>query len=397
MKVKPKIVGNVIKSVNPYGCRQAVLNQINYVKSKGKYAGPKKVLILGGSSSYGLATRITTAFGSGADTINVAYERGPKSPEQLGSAGWYNSIFFKQFAEQAGLIAQNFIGDAYSDTMKQRVIEYIKNEFGGKIDLLVYSLAAPKRNDPRSEKLWRSVLKPIDQSMTGENIDLGHERLFTETIAPATPEEIQGTAKVMCGEDWEWWIQALKEAHVLADDFKTVLYSYIGPQMTYPFYHEGTLGVAKTQAERSAERINQELKPLQGRALVCVSTVVTTKASVVIPIMPKYMIALYKVMTDEATHETPIMHKDRVYREMIYGKHPIYDPKGRLRADHYELRPSTQAKTAALYQQINADNFKSPMTGYAQFRKEFLNTAGFAVDGLENDEFEFSDLLNLKP
>lgn len=397
MKVKPKIVGNVIKSVNPYGCRQAVLNQINYVKSKGKYAGPKKVLILGGSSSYGLATRITTAFGSGADTINVAYERGPKSPEQLGSAGWYNSIFFKQFAEQAGLIAQNFIGDAYSDTMKKRVIEYIKNEFGGKIDLLVYSLATPKRKDPRTGKEWRSVLKPINHSVTGENIDLEHERLFTQTVFPASPEEIQGTTKVMGGEDWEWWIQALKEAHVLADNFKTVLYSYIGPQMTYPFYHEGTLGVAKTQAERSAERINQELKPLQGRALVCVSTVVTTKASVVIPIMPKYMIALYKVMTDEATHETPIMHKDRVYREMIYGKHPIYDQKGRLRADHYELRSSTQAKTQMLYNQINEENFQSAMTGYVQFKKELLNTAGFEVDGANDEKFKFEDLLKLKP
>lgn len=397
MKPILKIEGNIARSVNPYGCRQEVLNQINYVKSKGKYKGPKKVLILGGSSSYGLATRITTAFGSDADTINVSYERGPKNLDNLGSAGWYNNIFFREFAEQAGLIAKNFIGDAYSMDMKKQVIDYIKQEFGSEVDLLVYSLAAPKRMGPDGKQSWRSVLKPIGNPVTGENIDLENEKLFKQKVTPASSSEIQDTIKVMGGEDWEIWVDTLKAAGVLSEGFKTVLYSYIGPELTYQIYHKGTLGRAKTQAESSAQRITDKLKDIGGIGIICVSTVVTTKASVVIPILPKYMIALYKVMMDEATHEIPIMHKDRVYREMIYGNKPIFDDKGRLRADGYELRASTQHKVEKIFHEIDKDNFNSSLTGFDIFRKEFLNTFGFEVDHLQDDEFELGDLINLKP
>lgn len=397
MKAKLKLEGNIARSVNPKGCRQAVVNQIQYVKTKGSYDGPKKVLILGGSSSYGLASRITSAFGSGADTINVSFERGPKSALDLGSAGWYNNIFFKEFAENDGLIAKNFIGDAYSIEMKLAVIDYIKKEFGGKIDLLVYSLAAPKRVDQKCHHEWNSVLKPIGKDIIGENINLEKEKLFLQTVEGATDEEIEATTKVMGGEDWEQWVKELKNADVLANSFKTVLYSYIGSKLTYPFYHEGTLGTAKKQAEESAKRINHNLKEIKGKAIICVSTVVTTKASVVIPILPKYMIALYKVMMDEATHETPIMHKDRIFRQMIYGNQPIYDSDGRLRADHYELRASTQTKTKQLMDKITIDNFKTDLTGYALFRKEFLNTIGFDVDGVKDEEFELDDLKKLKP
>jgi enoyl-[acyl-carrier protein] reductase/trans-2-enoyl-CoA reductase (NAD+) len=397
MKPVLKIEGNIARSVNPYGCRQEVLNQINYVKSKGKYDGPKKVLILGGSSSYGLATRITTAFGSNADTINVSYERGPKSVENLGTAGWYNNIFFKEFSEKEGLVAKNFIGDAYSSDMKKQVVNYIKEKFGGKIDLLVYSLAAPKRIDLDQKKVWRSVLKPVNNPVIGENINLENESLFTQTVMPASLSEIENTTKVMGGEDWEIWIDTLKEAGVLSEGFKTVLYSYIGSKLTYPIYHKGTLGIAKTQAEKSAERITKGLKEVRGNAIICVSTVVTTKASVVIPILPKYMIALYKVMMDEATHETPIMHKDRVYRDMMYGDYPVFDDKGRLRADEYELRESTQRKVKKLFYEISNDNFNTKLTGYNLFRKEFLNTFGFEVEHTVNDEFILEDLLKLRP
>lgn len=397
MKAQLKLKGNIARSVNPFGCRQEVLNEINYVKAKGQYAGAKKVLVLGASSSYGLASRITNAFGAGADTIGVSFERGPKNEEQLGTAGWYNNIFFKEFAEKEGLIAKNFVGDAFSLEMKEQVIAYIKESFGGKIDLVVYSLASPKRIDPKTGKTWVSALKPIDNAVTGENINLEIEEIFEQTVEPATQEEIDGTIKVMGGEDWEWWIELLKEANVLAEGFKTVLYSYIGPKMTHAFYHDGSLGLAKDQAEESAARISENLSDLHGEALICVSKAVTTKASVVIPILPKYMIALFKVMSDEGTHETPIMHKDRVYREMIYGNKPNYDEKGRLRPDSWELKPETQAKVEALFNQINNDNFKTNLTGYDIFRKEFLNINGFDVDGCEEVEFEFADLLKMQP
>lgn len=397
LKAELILKGNIAKSVNPYGCRQEVLNQINYVKLKGSYEGPRKVLVLGGSSSYGLASRITAAFGAGADTISVSFERSPQSSEQLGTAGWYNNVFFREFAEREGLIAKNFIGDAFSSEMKKAVIDYIKNSFGGKIDLLVYSLAAPKRKDSTTGKIWRSSLKPLEQSIVGENIDLEKEILFKQTVDAATDEEVDGTIKTMGGEDWECWVNILQEANVLNEGFKTVLYSYIGPRLTYAFYHEGTLGLAKADAEKSAHKINTRLQSINGQAIICVSKAVTTKASVVIPILPKYLIALYKIMSEEGTHETPIMHKDRVFRDMLYGSKPHFDEKGRLRPDSFELNSQTQEKVLKLYNQITPENFKSDLTAYKLFRKEFLNINGFNVEGTENQEFELEDLIRLLP
>lgn len=397
--IKPtlKLQGNIARSVNPKGCRQEILNEINYVKSLGTYIGPKKVLILGASSSYGLASRITAAFGSGADTIGVSFERGPKDEMNLGSAGWYNNIFFKEFAEKEGLTAKNFIGDAFSLEMKEQVIEYIKKMFGGKIDLLVYSLASPKRIDSQSKEVWTSAIKPIGKSVSGENINLEKEILVEQTVEAASKKEIEGTKKVMGGEDWEDWVELLKEADVLEEGFKTVLYSYIGPRMTYDFYHEGTLGLAKKHAENSANHINEVLKTIHGEAIICVSKAVTTKASVVIPILPKYMIALFKVMNDHGKHETPIMHKDRVFREMLYGDSPVYDDFGRLRPDSWELDTDIQKEVEILFNKITSENFKTELTAYELFRKEFLNLNGFEVEGLEDDSFIFDELKQLKP
>lgn len=397
MKAEMKLKGNISLSVDPYGCRQEVLNEINYVKKQGPYKGPKKVLVLGGSSSYGLASRITTAFGSGADTICVSFEKGPRNATHLGTAGWYNNIYFRQFAEQEGLIAKNFIGDAFSQEIKDEVIEYIKTSFGGKIDLLVYSVASPRRTDPRNGVTYSSALKPIAHEVTGENVNLEKEALIEQTVEPATPEEIEGTIKVMGGDDWEWWVELLQEAGVLAEGFKTVLYSYIGPEMTHVFYHDGTLGRAKQDAEEAAGRINEKLQTLNGKALICVSKAVTTKASVVIPILPKYLITLFRVMTDNGTHETPIMHKDRVYRDMLYGEHPEYDAQGRLRPDSRELDPAVQRKVKEVYDQVTNDNFTTDLTGYAIFRKEFLNLNGFEVDGYEPADIDIDELLALEP
>ena len=397
MKVEMKLKGNAARSVNPYGCRQEVLNQINYVKEQGTYEGTKKALILGSSSSYGLGSRITAAFGSGADTIGVSFERGPRDENMLGTAGWYNNIFFREFAEKEGLIAKNFIGDAYSLEMKEEVIAYIKESFGGQIDLLVYSLAAPKRTDYKTGITYSSALKPIGQTVSGENINLEKEELFTQVIEPATEEEIEGTIKVMGGEDWEWWIELLKEAGCLAEGFKTILYSYIGPDATHAFYHDGSLGKAKEQAEESSKRINELVQDIKGESILCVSKAVTTKASVVIPILPKYLICLYKVMLEEGTHETPIMHKDRIFRTMLYGNKSEYDEKGRLRPDSWELDEKVQAKVSALMSELTPENFKTDLTSYDLFRKEFLNLNGFEVDGNTVDEIDFEELVTLKP
>lgn len=397
MKVEMKLKGNMARSVNPYGCKQEVLNQINYVKAEGDYEGPKKVLVLGASSSYGLASRITAAFGSHADTIGVSFERGPKDESMLGTAGWYNNIFFREFAEQEGLIAKNFIGDAFSLEMKEEVIKYIKESFGGKVDMLVYSLAAPKRTDYKTGITYSSALKPIGQEVSGENINLEKEELFTQVVEPATEEEIEGTVKVMGGEDWEWWIELLKEADCLAEGFKTVLYSYIGPKVTHAFYHDGSLGVAKEQAEESSKRINENIREVNGQSLICVSKAVTTKASVVIPILPKYLICLYKVMKEQGIHETPIMHKDRIFRTMLYGNEANYDEKGRLRPDSWELSDDVQRKVNDLMAQLTPQNFKSDLTEYQLFKKEFFNLNGFEVEGNTINEVDFETLKAMKP
>lgn len=398
VKISEKLKGNVARSVNPYGCRQEVLNQIAYVQGKGHYEGAKKALVIGGSSSYGLASRVTAAFGQGADTICVAFERPPKDESMLGTAGWYNNVYFRQEAEKAGLIAKNFNGDCFTQDMKDQVIDYIKKEFGGPIDLLVYSVAAPKRTNPANpDETWRSVIKPVGQSVTGENINMEENSLFEQTVDPATEEEIEATKHVMGGEDWEIWVDELKKAGVLAEGFKTILYSYIGPKSTYAFYHEGTLGAAKDAAEASSHKIQKNIDDINGEALISVSRAVTTKASVVIPIFPLYCIALYKVEEETGTHETPIMHKDRLFRDMVYGNKRETDENGRLRPDAWELRPDIQEKVAKLMEQITPENFNSDLTGYKEFRREFMQLNGFEVPGADQDVVDFDEIKSLEP
>lgn len=397
IKVKPVLKGNVSRSVHPLGCKQEVWNQIQYVKEQGKYDGAKKVLILGASSGYGLASRISLAFGSGADTIGVSFDRGPKDETNLGSAGWYNNIYFREFAQAAGLMAKNFIGDAFSDEMKEKVIAYIQETFGGKIDLLVYSLAAPKRVDPETGKGYASVLKPIGEAVTGWNINLEQESLIEQTLEPATAEEIEGTIKTMGGEDWQRWVTFLQEADVLAEGFKTILYSYIGPVSTYPIYHHGTIGLAKAATEVTCVKINQQLEDIHGEAVICLSKAVTTKASAVIPTFPLYCTALYKVMQEKGTYETLIMHKDRVFRTMVYGDQPEKDSQGRLRPDYWELDEETQQEVQVIMDQITPENFTSDLTAYSTFYKEFMQLNGFMVDGVTTDEVDFESIVALKP
>lgn len=380
VEFKQNIRGNVALGVNPLGLKQEVLNEIDYVKNKGSYDAPKKVLIIGASSSYGLATRISLAFGAGADTIGLSFEKGPKNERNLGTAGWYNNIVFKEEAEKEGLIAKNFVMDAFSHDSKQEVIDYIKNEFGGKVDLVVYSLASGRRNDPDTGETYTSSIKAIGEPVVGPNINMQKQTFYSETLAPATDQEIHDTVKVMGGEDWELWMKALKEADVLSDGVLTTNYSYLGTELNHPYYGGGTLGRAKADCDEKADNINELLADLNGKALIVVATAVTTKASSVIPFFPVYCIGLYKIMDEKGTHETPIMHQDRIYRDMIYGENPEYDEVGRLRPDSWELDSDTQAKTKELILKLNEDNFNSDLTAYDIFYKEFSNLSGFMVD-----------------
>lgn len=392
MEFKQNIRGNVALGINPLGCKQEVLNQINYVKSKETYEGPKKVLIIGASSSYGLATRISLAFGAGADTIGLSFEKGPKNEKNLGTAGWYNNIAFREEAEKEGLIAKNFVQDAFSHESKQEVIDYIKNEFGGKIDLVVYSLASGRRTDPDTGETYNSSIKAINEPVVGPNINMQKQTFYTETLDPATDQEIADTVKVMGGEDWELWIRALKEADVLVDGVLTTNYSYLGTELNHPYYGGGTLGLAKADCDEKADNINELLADINGTARIVVATAVTTKASSVIPFFPVYCIGLYKVMADKGTHETPIMHQDRIYREMIYGNKSEFDEIGRLRPDSWELDSDTQAKAKELILKLNEENFTSDMTAYDIFYKEFSNLSGFMVDGYVDQDVTLEEL-----
>lgn len=392
LKFNQNIRGNVALGINPLGCKQEVVNQIDYVKSKGYYQGPKKVLIIGASSSYGLATRISLAFGAGADTIGVSFEKGPKNERNLGTAGWYNNIAFREAAEKEGLIAKNFVQDAFSHESKQKVIDYIKSEFGGKVDLVVYSLASGRRTDPNTGETYTSSIKAIGEPVVGPNINMQKQEFYTETLDPATDQEIHDTVKVMGGEDWQLWMEALKEADVLADGVLTTNYSYLGTELNHAYYGGGTLGRAKADCDEKANSINELLTDINGKSLIVVATAVTTKASSVIPFFPVYCIALYKVMADKGTHETPIMHQDRIYREMIYGDKPEYDEVGRLRPDSWELDSDTQAKTKELILKLNETNFHSEMTAYDLFYKEFSNLSGFMVDGYTDQDVTLEEL-----
>ena len=396
LEFKQNIRGNVALGVNPLGCKQEVLNQIEYVKNKGTYQAPKKVLIIGASSSYGLATRISLAFGAGADTIGVSFEKGPKNERNLGTAGWYNNIAFREAAEKEDLIAKNFVQDAFSHESKQEVIAYIKNEFGGKVDLVVYSLASGRRTDPDTGETYTSAIKSLGEPVVGPNINMQNHAFYTETLEPATAEEIAGTVKVMGGEDWQLWMEALKEADVLADGVLTTNYSYLGTELNRPYYGGGTLGLAKADCDEKAKTINGLLADINGKAQIVVATAVTTKASSVIPFFPVYCIGLYKVMTEKGTHETPIMHIDRIYRDMVYGENAEYDEAGRLRPDSWELDSDTQAKTKALIQQLNKENFNTDMAAYDLLYKEFSILSGFMVDNYVEQDVTIEELKALE-
>ena len=397
MVIKPRLKGSLALTNHPLGAKEFVKRQIDYVKSQGKYNGPKKVLIIGSSSGYGLASRISAAFGAGSDTIGVAFEKGIEG-KRVGTAGWWNTIAFTEAAKEEGLGVKNFMGDAFSNEMKEDVIKYIKEEFGGKIDLLIYSLASAVRTDPADGVTYRSALKSTEKEIVGPSINLEKEIMEETVMGVATPEEIASTVKVMGGEDWKLWIETLDKAGVLTQNFKTVAYSYLGPKVTYGIYKEGTIGAAKRDLEHTSDVLNDFLKEkYDGEAYVSLSKALMTKASAVIPIFPLYAALLYRVMKEKGIHEGTIEQKQRLLKDMMYGGKPEFDDQRRLRPDNWEMREDVQSEVEALWDQVTPENFKE-LSDYAGAREEFMQLNGFDFDNVDYDaDIDLEELAKLQP
>jgi enoyl-[acyl-carrier protein] reductase/trans-2-enoyl-CoA reductase (NAD+) len=397
MIIEPKLKGSLALTSHPLGAYEFVKRQIDYVKKQEKYTGPKKVLIIGSSSGYGLASRISLAFGASADTIGVAFEKGVEG-KRVGSAGWWNTIAVSEEIRKEGLISKNFMGDAFSNEMKNDVIKYIKEEFGGKIDLLVYSLASAVRTDPNTGEMYRSALKSTNKEITGPTINLEKETMEMGTMGIATEEEISSTVKVMGGEDWKLWIEFLDNAGVLTENFKTVAYSYLGPKVTYGIYKEGTIGAAKRDLEGTSDYLNDYLKTkYNGEAYVSLSKALMTKASAVIPIFPLYATLLYKVMKAKGLHEGTIEQKQRLFKDMMYGGKPELDSNRRLRPDNWEMREDVQSEVEAIWDTITPENFKE-IGDYEGVREEFMQLNGFDFDNIDySADVNLEELAKLKP
>ena len=382
MVIKPRVRGFLCTTTHPEGCRENVRRQIAHVQSGGPISnGPKRVLVLGASTGYGLASRITAAFGCEAATIGVFFEK-EGSERKPGTAGWYNAAAFHEQAEAAGLYAKSFNGDAFSDDMKTQVIDLIKADLG-QIDLVVYSLAAPRRTHPKTGVVHSSTLKPIGSDTTQKGVNTDKEAIQDFHLEPATQEEIDHTVAVMGGEDWEMWITALAEAGVLAEGAKTTAYTYIGEKITWDIYWHGTIGAAKKDLDHRVVGIREQLAPLGGDARVSVLKAVVTQASAAIPAMPIYLAILFKVMKARGVHEGCIEQIDRLFRERLYGDGAV-DEAGRLRVDQLELDPAVQAEVAGIWEQINTDNLKS-LADFDGYRQEFLQLFGFGIEGVDYD------------
>jgi len=382
MIVAPKIRGFICTTAHPTGCAKHIADQIAVVKSRGPIAnGPKKVLVVGSSTGYGLSSRIAAAFGSGAATMGVFFEK-PGEPERCGTAGWYNSAAFENEAKAAGLYARSFNGDAFSDAMKTTVIDAIKADLG-QVDCVIYSLASPRRTHPKTGEVFKSVLKPIGgSSFTNKNLNTGNGVVNEVTIDPANEDEIAQTVAVMGGEDWEMWIDALQSAGVLAEGVQTVAYSYIGPEVTWPIYKNGTIGRAKEDLERVQRVLDGKLAPLKGKAWVSVNKALVTQASSAIPVVPLYISLLYKAMKAEGTHEDCIEQMDRLFRERLYNGNPQPDEAGRIRVDDWEMKPALQELVGQRWAEVNTENF-AQLGDFEGYQNSFLRLFGFGLEGVD--------------
>ncbi|UCF98242.1 MAG: trans-2-enoyl-CoA reductase family protein [Spirochaetaceae bacterium] len=382
MIIEPKILRNVCLTAHPLGCSAQVQEQIEYVRNKDHLEGTTKALIVGSSNGYGLAARILSAYGCGADTVGVAYER-PGSESKPGSAGWYNDIAFRQAAEQDGLDAWSINGDAFSQDIKDQAVELLKKHLGG-VELVVYSIASPRRMDPKTGTLHSSVIKPIGKPFVEKTVDFQSGEVSEIRAEPASSEkEIADTVKVMGGEDWALWIEALEAADLLAEGITTVAFSYIGSSFTAPIYRDGTIGEAKKHLEQTAGTLNRRLARRGGRALVSVNKALVTRASAVIPAVPLYIALLYRVMKDKGLHEACIQQIDRLFRDFLYSDDPLpLDTEGRIRLDDREMLPEVQEEVYKRWRQVTTENLDH-LSDIAGFREEYLRYHGFGVEGID--------------
>lgn len=383
MVIHPKIRGFICTNAHPVGCAAHVQQQIDYVKQQAPLSMvPQRVLVIGCSTGYGLATRINAAFGAGAKTLGVCFEKEP-SEKKTATAGWYNTAAFHAAAKKEGLYAHTINGDAFSDEIKQEVIARIKEDFG-QVDLVVYSLASPKRKDPDTGELYSSALKPVGQAYTTKTYHTDKDQVTEITLEPATDDEIAQTIKVMGGEDWERWIAALHEAGVLAPQAKTTAYTYIGKKLTWPIYGHATIGKAKEDLDRAAAAMRERFADIQLEAYVSSLKALVTQASSAIPVMPLYISLIYRVMKEEGTHEGCIEQTHRLLRDALYVENPELDEAGRLSMNGWETNDATQAKIEKLWNEVTQDNFHQ-LADYAGYHSDFLKLFGFGIEGVDYD------------
>ena len=379
MIIEPRTRGFICLTSHPTGCAQNVSNQIAYIKSKGKINGAKKVLVLGASTGFGLASRITSAFGSDAATIGVFFDK-PGTERRPGSPGYYNTVAFEKQAQKEGLYAKSINGDAFSNEIKEQVVQLIKEDLG-QIDLVIYSLASPVRTHPNTGKRFKSVLKPIGEVFTNKTVDFHTGTVSEISINPAEGEDIENTITVMGGEDWKMWMDALKTENLLSDGATTVAYSYIGPEVTKPVYRNGTIGAAKDHLEATAFTITDDLKSIGGKAYVSVNKALVTQASSAIPVIPLYISLLYKIMKAKGIHEGCIEQIQRLYSQRLFGGDLALDENGRIRVDDWEMRADVQAEIVELWKKATSENLAEigDLQGYSD---AFFSLFGFKVAGV---------------
>ena len=383
MIIQPKIRGFICTTAHPAGCFKMVEAQINYVKSKSKIAGPKNVLVIGSSTGYGLASRITAAFGCDANTIGVFFEREAEG-ERTASPGWYNSAAFEKIAHQEGRYAKSINGDAFSQAIKERTVELIRQDLK-QVDLIIYSLASPRRVHPITGQVYSSALKPVGRPFVGKTVDAFKGEVKDVFIEPANEQDIANTIAVMGGEDWEMWINFLAKENVLAKGVKTIAFSYIGPELTYAIYKDGTIGKAKEDLKKTADKLNQTLGALQGQAAVSVDKAVVTQASAAIPVVPLYIALLFKIMKEKGTHEGCIEQMYRLFKDRLYGTSGNgRDAEGYIRVDELEMQPDVQQAIATLWPRVTTENLFE-LTDVKGYCNDFYQLFGFNVDGINYD------------
>lgn len=377
MIVEPKVKGFICTTAHPAGCKESVRRQIAYCKEKGMVEGPKKVLVIGSSTGYGLASRIAVTYGYGADTIGVAFER-ESNGRRTATAGWYNTKAFEEFAKEDGYYAKSFNGDGFSEEMKNQVIETIRKDFG-KVDMVVYSMAAPRRTMPDGTTV-SSVLKTVGKELTNKTIDLKNNEIKDVTVPVANEEEIENTVKVMGGEDWEAWIQALVDADVLSDNAVTLAYSYIGPELTHAIYKEGSIGQAKKHLFETSKKLTKEFEAKGLKAYISVNKALVTQSSAAIPIVPLYISLLYKIMKKEGLHEGCIEQMNRLFIDKLPAKET--DAEGYIRLDDWEMEDKVQNEITKLWDLVTTENI-GELGDIEGYWEDFYHMFGFHYDNVD--------------